>query len=306
MITLRSFNRSLVHCTICGSEITNSRPYLGVGGENAARDLAYLLPTPIIRGLMASNLGLHDKARAVFVNKQFFGDKTLFWCDSCCFGFAWPLFDKTSLDSYYRDFYWTSREHHSVYFGKNFRPRDENLVAAQARLDWLDKHGVTYSSAIDFGAGDCAAAYLMSKRCGERNVHVVDSSEHAKVIAAAIGVSFSKSLINTSSVDFIYSSHTIEHVADLFETLSLLASVLTGGGIIFLETPNIADRQVFTGLVMTPHTFLLSALSFERLCEFTNLELIAAESVGPEWRERHKVASPARADLRVLLRKSSP
>ena len=270
------------------------------------RDFAYLLPMWALRIITWPNATLREKANSVIVNKNTFGDKKLFWCDSCCTGMAWPLFDDAQLSSYYKDFYWNLREQHDVYFAKNaLLPHESNLAWARTQLDWVDRHGVKFSSAIDFGAGDCAGAYLMSKKCGLKNVLVVDSSNQTKTIANSMGFSHSVSLESVKPVEFIYSSHTIEHVADLIHTFALLESAVCDGGFVFLETPNVADRQVFAGLVVTPHTFLLSDTSFEQLSKSSNLRLIATETVGPEWSKHHNIASQARTDLRVLFKKIS-
>src|SRR5207342_3418658 len=101
------------------------------------------------------------------------------------------------------DFYWKAREQHDVYFSKNVMlPHESNLAWARTRLDWVDRHGVKFSSAIDFGAGDCAGAYLMSKKCGLKNVLVVDSSNQTKFIANSIGVRHSVSLVKVEQVEF--------------------------------------------------------------------------------------------------------
>jgi hypothetical protein len=235
---------------------------------------------------------LREKANSVIVNKNTFGHKKLFWCDSCCTGMAWPLFSDAQLSCYYEDLYWNLREQHDVYFAKNsLLPQESNLARARTQLDWVDRRGVTFSSAIDFGAGDCAGAYLMSKKCGLKNVLVVDRSNQTRAIANSMGFSHSVSLESVKPVEFIYSSHTIEHVADLIHTFALLESAVCDGGFVFLETPNVADRQVFAALVMTPHTFLLSDTSLEQLSKSSNLRLVATETAGPEWSKHHNLAS---------------
>jgi hypothetical protein len=293
-------------CILCGSNLDASKPYLGIGGESLIRDLAYLLPIWALRIIAWPNATSRNNANSVIVNKKTFGDKKLLWCDSCCTGIAWPLFDDAQLNSYYKDFYWNVREQHAVYFGNDaLLPRESQLRCAQNQLDWVEQHGIKFSTAIDFGAGDCAGAYLMSKKCGLKNVLVVDRSSQTKTIAHSMGLSHSLSLDSIEPVEFIYSSHTIEHVDDLIHTFALLESAVCDGGFVFLETPNVADRQVFAGLVMTPHTFLLSETSFEQLSKSSNLRLIATEAVGPEWSKHHSIASQARADLRVLFKKIS-
>jgi Methyltransferase domain len=293
-----------IKCILCGSNLNTSKPYLGTEGEHLIRDFAYLLPTWVLRTITWPSTTLRKKGDSVIVNKNTFGDKKLFWCDSCCTGMAWPLFDDAQLNSYYQDFYWSLREQHDVYFSKEtLLPRESNLAWAQTQLDWVDRRGIKFSSAIDFGAGDCAGACLMSKQCGLKNVLVVDRSILTKTTATSIGFSHSFSLESVKQVEFIYSSHTIEHVADLIHTFALLEGAVCDGGHVFLETPNVADRQVFSGLVATPHTFLLSESSFEQLSRAGNLQLISTETVGPEWSKHHNIASQARTDLRVLFKK---
>jgi len=293
-------------CILCGSNFQVSKPYLGIGGESLIRDFAYLLPMWALRIIAWPNATLRENASSVIVNKKTFGDKKLFWCDSCCTGMAWPPFEDAQLNNYYKDFYWNVREQHTVCFSSNaVLPLESQLCCADNQLDWVESQGINFSTAIDFGAGDCAGAYLMSKKCGSKNIVVVDSSIQTKTVARSMGLSHSLSLDSIKPVEFIYSSHTIEHVADLIHTFALLENAVCEGGFVFLETPNVADRQVFAGLVMTPHTFLLSGTSFEQLSKSSKLRLIATETVGPEWSKHHNIASQARADLRVLLKKIS-
>ena len=292
-------------CPLCGSDLNTSKPYLGFGRENLIRDFAYLLPIWTLRIITWLYAGLREKAKSVVVNKKTFGDKKLFWCELCCTGMAFPLFDDEQLSNYYREFYWTFRGQHDDYFSKNaMLPHKSN--SAREQLDWVDRHGVKFSSAIDFGAGDCVGAHLMSIRCGSENVLVVDSSIQSKTVANSIGLGYSSSLESIDPVEFIYSSHAIEHVADIVHTFALLERAVCDGGFIFLETPNVADRQVFVDLpAVTPHTFLLSEASFRQLSKSSNLRLIAVETVGPEWSRHHNIASDARTDLRVLFKKVS-
>jgi methyltransferase family protein len=292
-------------CILCGSNLNTLKPYLGVGGENLIRDFAYLLPMWFLRIITWPNATLREKAHCVIVNKNTFGDKQLFWCDSCCTGMAFPLFDDVQLSNYYKEFYWTFRGQHDDYFSKNaMLPHESN--SAREQLDWVDRHGVKFSSAIDFGAGDCVGAHLMSIRCGPENVLVVDSSVQSKTIANSLGLGYSSSLESIGPVEFIYSSHAIEHVADIVHTFELLESAVCDGGFIFLETPNVANRQVFVDLpAVTPHTFLLSEASFKQLSKSSKLRLIATETVGPKWSKHHNIASDTRTDLRVLFKKVS-
>ena len=142
------------NCILCGSTLSSDKPYLGMGGEHVIRDFAYLLPTWTLRIFAMPNTSLRGKARSVIVNKQFFGDRMLFWCDSCCTGVAWPLFDDAQLSNYYKEFYWHSREQHDVYFSNDsILPREAHLASAQERLDWADYHRGNVFNSYRFRSG---------------------------------------------------------------------------------------------------------------------------------------------------------
>ena len=129
------------------------------------------------------------------------------------------MFHEAELSRYYQGFYWRAREQNESFFDKDLTlPIEQNLKLAQDRLDWVSCHGVDFSTAVDFGAGDCAGVYLMAKKCGLHNVFVVDSSSQTNTIANSMGLMCSSSLENLQHVDFVYASHSIEHVADLIHT----------------------------------------------------------------------------------------
>ena len=53
-------------------------------------------------------------------------------------------------------------------------------------------------------------------------------------------------LENLQHVDFVYASHSIEHVADLIHTFIQLDNSVYDGGYVFLETPNVADKEILS------------------------------------------------------------
>ena len=120
---------------------------------------------------------------------------------------AWPLFADAQLSSDHKDFYWRLREQHDVYFAESaLLPHELNLARARQH-NWIGSVAtVTFLPAIDFGAGDCAGAYVMSKEFGLNDVLVVDSSSQTKTIANAMGFSHSLSLDAVKPVEFISAS----------------------------------------------------------------------------------------------------
>ena len=160
-------------------------------------------------------------------------------------------------------------------------------------------------SVIDFGAGDCAAAFVYSKRAEIRTVHVVDPSARSGSLATKYGVGYSEDVGQAPMVDLIYSAHSIEHVPDLLDSIRLLLTKLPVGGHIFFETPNIGDHEIFEALCHTPHTFMLSASTFQLLEKHFPVKILRIECCGPVWQKGGKQVKVAeKADLRVLFVKN--
>jgi len=290
-------------CFMCGSADTLRVRYLRLNSPSVTRNMAYAIPLWL--GALVGRLSrTFERAyHPVLANKRFF-NRDLSYCRDCLTGFVVPPFSESQLSEYYRDFYWDNRDsvdgHH---IPLEDRPNKRQLELAEQRIGWLKKARISPASAIDLGAGDCAATYALLSN-GVRTVHVVDPSVRAGELARRYGAGFSTSLDGAPVVDLVFSAHSIEHVADLRKVLSDAISKTRVGGHLFFETPNIADVEVFDGLCHTPHTYLLSERSFRTVAEELPVEIVCIEVCGPEWRTHHtRVRSKARTDLRVLLRR---
>ena len=213
-----------------------------------------------------------------------------------------PPLVESELAEYYAEFYWENRDSaDGQHIPAIDRPNETQVSLARDRLAWLARFVDGYGSALDFGAGDCAATYVL--KLNQRDVHVVDPSRRAQELAGRYGATYSGTLEAAPVVDMIYSAHSIEHVADLRATVACLIEKVRNGGYLFFETPNV-DLAVFSGMGHTPHTYMLSEESFRMLAGMHGMELIALEVLGPPWNKTHPaVVSDARSDLRVLLRK---
>jgi hypothetical protein len=117
------------------------------------------------------------------------------------------------------------------------KPIDRQFKLSQNRLALINHFAPYFSSVIDFGAGDCAAYYLIQKISLADTIHVVDPSETAQRLSAQYGICYSEDLGNAPAVDFIYSAHSIEHVHGLLAVMDGLVFRLNYDGCIFIETP---------------------------------------------------------------------
>jgi 2-polyprenyl-3-methyl-5-hydroxy-6-metoxy-1,4-benzoquinol methylase len=244
----------------------------------------------------------------VKINKKYFSRK-VGYCNICHTGCVSPKFIEKELDEYYGEFYWENRgQHEDIHdISSIYITLAHNINLSRERIEWIKQNGVAMSpesSVIDFGAGDCAAAYTFMTDFGMANVSIVDKSIRSMDIAKKLGINYYNSLNEAPMCNIIFSAHSIEHVHDLKSSFHLILSKIKNGGYIFFETPNIADLETFEAMAHTPHTYMLSIDSFVQLASIFSCELIAVQTTGPSWKCSYpKIKSEAGADLRVLLRK---
>jgi hypothetical protein len=295
-----------VACYVCGcGDMITAEKYLHRYSGNIVRDLAYRLPKNLatIAGLLSGSFS--RRYRPVSINKKYFDDKVVVYCSKCGSGLCWPMFQKEVLDGYYSEFYWDNRDKvDGKHLSQEAVPNAQQLSLSRDRLTWVKQYVREVESAIDFGAGDCAAGFTMMQDGWASEVHVVDPSQRAQSMAHTYGLSYSCDMSMAPTVDFIYSAHSIEHVHDLHAMLSVWLERVVLGGHVFVETPNVGDVTVCRALMMTPHTFMLSRHSFSALESRYSFRIVAMECVGPLWaKHRPEILSDERTDLRVLLQK---
>lgn len=288
-------------CFLCGSDQLVRLPYLNMGSLGLVRGLAYRLPLALGRGLSLLSARFARAYRPVETNRRYF-DRTLCWCTQCRTGWVEPLFADAELTRYYEEYYWDARDAGE---GRHLtgaeRPNAMQLSWSEERIAWFAPHVPAFASAIDFGAGDCAASYLLREQA---TVTAVDPSTKARELAARYGVDWKRSLAECPEVELFYASHSLEHVHDLLEVFAVMLSKVKAGGHLFFEVPNVSSQEVMTKLCHTPHTYALSKDTFERLAQRFDCRIVAIEGVGAPWQVAGQtIRDPSKADLRVLLQK---
>lgn len=289
-------------CILCGSEQLFRLPYLNMRALGPVRGLAYKLPFSLARGLTKLSPRFARAYRPVETNRRYF-DKTLCWCDACGTGWVEPPFGEAELSRYYEEYYWDNRDAgEGRHLTEAAKPNELQLNWSAERIAWFVPHVPPFASAIDFGAGDCAASYLLREQA---QVTAVDPSTKAQEVAARYGVEWRKTLAECSEVELFYASHSLEHVHDLLGVFEAMLGKVRPGGHLFFEVPNVSSREVLTKLCHTPHTFSLSKGTFEQLAKRFGCRIVKIEDVGAPWQVAGQtIRDPSKADLRVLLQKA--
>lgn len=276
-------------CFLYKSPNTVSFDYLRLNSDDFKRNLAYSRPKVVADSLCAISSRFASAYYPVAVNKKYF-DRSAVYCKDCLTGSCQPGFEKELLANYYQKFYWNNRDSiDGQHVALDDRPNDRQVGLTDDRIAWIDQFLPRVESVIDFGAGDCAAAFTYGKRAEVRTVHVVDPSVRAGAFAAKYGLGYSEKVEQAPVVDLVYSAHSIEHVPDLLKSIGELLSRVRLGGHVFFETPNIGDLEVFAGLC---HNRIRSCCRHSRLnflrqfFQYKSSELIAVVRLGRRAKNR--------------------
>ena len=292
---------SAATCFLCGSDRLYRLPYLNLKSLGLFRWLAYKLPPQLAKGLAKVSPRFARAYRPVETNRRYF-TLTQCYCQACGTSCVEPSFEQERLSRYYEEYYWENRDEvDGRHLSDDTAPSDLQLVWSAARIAWFKPYMPAFATAVDFGAGDCAASFLLRKLA---NMTAVDPSTKAQKIAASYGIDWRRTLAECTPVDLIYASHSLEHVHDLIQVFALMLERVRPGGHLFFEVPNVSSKEILVKLCHTPHTFSLSKGSFEQLAQRFDCRIVAMEDVGGPWQIAGKrVIDSAKADLRVLIQR---
>lgn len=288
-------------CFLCGSDRLYRIPYLNLRSLGLIRGIAYKLPHKLAKWLAMISPRFARAYRPVETNRRYF-TLTQCYCEACGTSSVEPPFEEERLSRYYEEYYWDNRDEvEGRHLSDNAAPNKLQLDWSAARIAWFAPFVPGFTTAIDFGAGDCAASFLLREQA---KVAAVDPSTKAQEIAAAYGVEWRRTLAECAPVDLIYASHSLEHVHDLLQVFALMLKQVRPGGHLFFEVPNVSSKEVLVKLCHTPHTFSLSKGSFEQLAQRFDCRIVAMEDVGGPWQiVGRRIADPAKSDLRVLIQR---
>lgn len=172
-----------------------------------------------------------------------------------------PMTTEQELEDFYRDTYWLNRGDGGVLLrNRDFR----HFLFLREFLYGLGRSEVR--KAINFGSGHGG----MSRLLIAANFQVVNVDPFDAKVPACEHVTDLKLI--EGPVDFVYASHSLEHVVNLAATLQSIVALLRPGGLLFVEVPDSLDpvrsveiRGSRVPVIDPPHTFYMSKHFFEHL-----------------------------------------
>jgi 2-polyprenyl-3-methyl-5-hydroxy-6-metoxy-1,4-benzoquinol methylase len=135
---------------------------------------------------------------------------------------------------------------------------------------------------LDFGAGMCGAPAIFQQQGFCHEITIFDKAFQAEEIAKILGIQHIKNIEyeRKKKFDLIYSSHSLEHVQDVGQTLSRFSMMVKKGGHVFIEVPNIANKTVLEMSHHAPHTYNFSQKSLCKAMLLYGFETIACDTYG--------------------------
>lgn len=153
------------------------------------------------------------------------------------------------------------------------------LDATLRRLEWHPRH----KRALEIGSKDGSFLKLICDD-GWEAVGMDPNAAYGRLAKEVYGVEirsgyFEQGTFPPATFDLVSSFHVIEHIQDPNPVLTAVRDVLTPGGLLYLETPNLhclQRRQLATG-----HVVLYSLATLAQVLEHNGFEVIAASENGP-------------------------
>jgi SAM-dependent methyltransferase len=197
-------------------------------------------------------------------------------CESCGLVFMNPLPATADLASLYPDDY--------LNFAKPTNPVSAFLLARfhENHAAICRRHLQTDGRMLEIGAAGGDLLGLLASQ-GYRHVKGIELSATACELARERGLDVRHTAIEefdtAERFDLIFMSHVIEHVIDPAATVKKLASLLTPGGVLYVETPNVGalDARIWGrhwGLIHYPrHLHLFDHRTLPALLRAEGLEV---------------------------------
>lgn len=173
--------------------------------------------------------------------------------------FVDPMPSAEALDQYYSSFYWDPRKKAKKVYGANTRDFLHYLLLKEYAPEDLGEGKVL----LNFGAGHGGISHL----CWLNGMHIVnvEPSLLPEFYEERWQTFADISEVADGSIDFVYGSHSLEHVRDIEESKKEFERVLKPNGLLFWEVPNADNCNVGSqrGRIDIPHTYYFKSEFFK-------------------------------------------
>lgn len=278
-----------MRCVICGSAATRRKKY--------DRHVVFASPKAFARAVLPYlDVLIPDSVPALKRHSRrsrLFGGHVRI-CSACGYGTMEHPPSDDALQEFYRTAYWGDRPaavESAVRReeGRRSDPRavhQVDFVLRHVRCDALER-------VLEIGAGAAGASLLLRERCRRPDMELCvcepgrqwdDYYVRRGILKVAAYFPFDAA----RRFDYVHTSHWLEHVRDLDQTLRDLRKLVRPSGHVFVEVPNTEHDYWELPVRDTPHIHFFTRRSLEAVFAGHGFECIEIGEFGITYGERHR------------------
>jgi len=255
---------------------------------------------------------IHAESGVEYLNTSFqfltqdqdiFKNRSIYFCESCGFGFTYPYIDSNDLKTFYKEAY---RGAHSEWtFGNRFFPLDEFSYTTRSLSQiLLLKQYRDFQPGdrfLDIGGSDGMALHIVSQLCPSLRLFAIEPDSHSHPLLKTLGAqvipsAFEKdSIPELSALSFhcVLMSHVLEHYngCDVQDILTHVHNLLADDGIFLCEVPQ-EDLKRFLDVRYNdaPHLSFFTKNALRSVFQKSGLDILFLKSASKkidDWWEDH-------------------
>lgn len=214
-------------------------------------------------------------------------------CRDCGHGAMENPPDQKKLSKYYLASYWNGRSYHvenAEDQAEEFKRDPRAINQVQFIMDAFN--GVNIGSMLEIGSGAAFSSIRLRDQFGPDQLEVFVcepglqwDSYYQKHGLKKIASTFP--FVNTQKVDFILTSHWLEHMIDVNETVERLREMIESRGFIFVEVPNTDYDYWDLPRTYTPHVQFFTRDSLKKAFETKGFSCVKIGEAGLTYMEKH-------------------
>lgn len=191
-------------------------------------------------------------------------------CDSCGYGVLEhpPSFDE--LKAYYQADYWVQRtDDTDIFKDKGAEYKSDYRAVQQVELLTSVIGERRLNRILEIGAASAfASLYYKHEIDNQVVIDVCEPAEQWEGHYQRNGINRVATFFpfeTQTKYDYIHTSHWLEHVRDLNDTITSLSNLLSANGFVFIEVPNTAHSYWQLPIIDTPHIHFFTMSSLEKV-----------------------------------------
>ncbi len=270
---VKSYNLGMKQCIVCDSKIGKKKIY----NQHTSNHVLYYLKQLLLGG---------KKDEIPF-------DGFVQICTACGHGVMATPPTTFQLEEYYKQQYWSTRPMltDQVKITKDAFKQD---LRAQSQIDFISAYADVNSIKVllEIGAGPAFASLVLKER--RNNSLVINVCEPGEGWRehyrenSIINISPYFPFESNQKFDYIHTSHWLEHMLDLKDTVIRLNRFLNPSGMIFVEVPNTEYQYWDLPLSDTPHIQFFTPSSLVKVFENHGFECLKVGTFGQTFYEKFK------------------